>query len=338
MINYEIKKITEVKEQDLFNFYKVVFKERYKTLKSHYRWWYRLNNSPCEPLLVTVNEKIVGQMATVPTKIKLFEQEVNACFFIDFAILDEFQGKGAGTYLVKEASRSRQVQIAFCNEAALKIYKKLGWNINYESYRILRPINPTKWLPVVKNLNFSLPKYFYNFILNKKFNKIENINPNFLSPNFDELFENFKKRRKDSSKPLKFLRDEEWFIWRFKDYPFKDNLRFFEYKGNYLIINTLIHNNIKRFHIIYHFYVENELKKEIYYLASKWALKNSYDLIWSCSSNQQFINEVSNLMPKNLAKSLTIASFSNDKIIFNNLNNNFSNIQAADNDLELLYV
>ena len=33
MINYEIKKITEVKEQDLFNFYKVVFKERYKTLK-----------------------------------------------------------------------------------------------------------------------------------------------------------------------------------------------------------------------------------------------------------------------------------------------------------------
>ena len=338
MINYEIRKISEVKEEDLFEFYRIVFKERYETLKQHYKWWYRLNETPCEPLILTVKKKIVGQMATVPTRIRLFEKEIDACYFIDFAILSEFQGKGAGSYLVKKSTISRQLQIAFCNEAALRVYKKLGWNINYESYRILRPVNPIKWLPIFNKFDLKLPKYLYNFLLTKNFNKIDSIYPYSLDLKFGELLECFRKKKDNNLEPLVIIRDDNWFIWRFKEFPFKENLKFFEYKGNYLIVNLIKKKNIKRFHIIYHYYLDNNLAKEIYYLASKWALENSFDLIWSCSSDHKFINEISNLMPKNFAKSITIASFSNNKEILHNLNYCYSNLQASDNDTELLYV
>lgn len=338
MINYDLKKISEVSQESLFDFYKKAFPYRFELLKKNYKWWYRLNNTPCEPLLVTVENNVIGQMATVPSKIIVNKKLVEACFFIDFAILEKYQGKGAGSILVKAASKTRTVQIAICNEAALRVYRKLGWNINTEAKRILRPINPTKFLPLIKNINLLDTRSIFNFFLNFKLKQKKTLKPLPFYENFNRLLAAFDSKIEKISSSLMFYRDDEWFNWRFNDYPFKENLKFFEYKNNFFIVNLLNKNNVKRVHLIYHFYTEDNLISEMYYLISKWAIDNNYDLIWSCTADDILIQNLDNLMPKRLFKPITIATYSSDKEIFYNLKHKFSNIQAADSDMDILYL
>lgn len=338
MINYVLKKISEVNEESLFDFYKIAFPGRFELLKKYYKWWYRLNNSPCEPLLVTVDDDVIGQMATVPSRIMVNKKLIDACFFIDFAILEKYQGKGAGSILVKAATKTRTAQIAFCNEAALRVYTKLGWNVNTDAKRILRPINPTKWFPVIKNVNFLDSRNIFNFFLNLKLRDKPNLKPFLINKNFNKLLEAFNSKTENNFSPLMFARDNEWFNWRFYDYPFRDQLSFFEFKNNFFIVNLFSKNNIRRVHLIYHFYTNDNLISEMYYLISKWAIDNNYDLIWSCTADEKLIQNLNSLMPKRLLKSIIITTYSSNKEIFDNLKHKFSNIQAADSDMDILYL
>ena len=76
---------------------------------------------------------------------------------------------------MQEATKLSEIQLAFCNKAALKVYSKLGWNINKETRRIVRPINPAKWLPIVKNMKTKFFSNFYNNFLNNRLQIKDNI-------------------------------------------------------------------------------------------------------------------------------------------------------------------
>ena len=52
MIDYNIIKISKVKIDQLSEFYKKVFKSRYKTLTSNWKWWYRSNYLGYEPIIL----------------------------------------------------------------------------------------------------------------------------------------------------------------------------------------------------------------------------------------------------------------------------------------------
>ena len=59
------------------------------------------------------------------------DQIITGVWYVDYAVLPEFQGKGGGSLLVNEGTKNSEVQIAFCNEDALKVYKKFNWkNLN----------------------------------------------------------------------------------------------------------------------------------------------------------------------------------------------------------------
>ena len=38
MLDYSVKKISEISENDLYNFYKIAFKDRYKILNKNYKY------------------------------------------------------------------------------------------------------------------------------------------------------------------------------------------------------------------------------------------------------------------------------------------------------------
>ena len=38
MLEYSVKKISEISENDLYNFYKIAFKDRYKILNKNYKY------------------------------------------------------------------------------------------------------------------------------------------------------------------------------------------------------------------------------------------------------------------------------------------------------------
>jgi GNAT superfamily N-acetyltransferase len=339
MLDYSIKKISEIDENDLYNFYKITFKDRYKILTTYYKWWYRIENTSCEPILITLKDKIVGQLATLPTKINFKQELFSGSWFVDFAVLPEFQGKGVGSILVNEASKLSDIQLAFCNEAALKVYRKLRWNINNETRRIIRPINPIKWLPVVKSMKTRFFSNFYNSSLSKVLQTKDSIKPLDLEINFKQLSENFLKRKIQNSNTLfELSRNKEWFDWRFYEFPFKKNLKFFEYKGNYVIVHEIITGNIKRLHLIFHFYLDLSLEEELYRLITKWAIENDYDLVWSCSANYSLINNLKDVMPSMFFKKIIIASHSSNQNIFKNLDSGFKNIQPSDSDMDLVFL
>ena len=75
MIDYNIISISKVKIDQLSEFYKKVFKDRYKTLTSHWKWWYRSNYLGYEPIILIKDTKVVGQAGLIPAKIKI-EKEI----------------------------------------------------------------------------------------------------------------------------------------------------------------------------------------------------------------------------------------------------------------------
>ena len=129
MSDYKVKTISQVNKDKLLSFYKIVFKDRYKILFENLNWFYRLKDTNCEPILLTVADKIIGQLGTIPIKVKINNKIKSASWYVDYVILPEFQGKGVGYKLAKEGTKKTDIQIAFCNEQALKVYKKLNWNI-----------------------------------------------------------------------------------------------------------------------------------------------------------------------------------------------------------------
>ena len=99
MSDYTVKTISQVNKDKLLSFYKIVFKDRYKILFENRKWFYRLNNTKCEPIVLTTADKIIGQLGTIPIKLKLDNKIKSACWYVDYVILPEFQGKGIGSNL-----------------------------------------------------------------------------------------------------------------------------------------------------------------------------------------------------------------------------------------------
>ena len=94
MIDYNIISISKVKIDQLSEFYKKVFKNRYKALTNHWKWWYRSNYLGYEPIILISKNKVVGQAGLIPTKIQIEKEILPAIWFVDFAVLPEYQGLG----------------------------------------------------------------------------------------------------------------------------------------------------------------------------------------------------------------------------------------------------
>ena len=99
MIDYNIIGISKVKIDQLSEFYKQVFKSRYKTLTSNWKWWYRYGYSKYEPLIILSDGKVIGQAGIQPVDLKIKNEKFLAVWFLDFAILPEFRKKGLGKIL-----------------------------------------------------------------------------------------------------------------------------------------------------------------------------------------------------------------------------------------------
>ena len=127
MLRYKINKISEIATEQLLDFYKKTYHKRHKTLTSNWRWWYRIGYSEFESLILSIDNKIIGQAGLLPIDLNILGNKVPAIWFVDFAILPEFQGKGFGQILTKEWMKICPNQITFCNNQSLRVFKKFGW-------------------------------------------------------------------------------------------------------------------------------------------------------------------------------------------------------------------
>ena len=167
-------------------------------------------------------------------------------------------------------------QITFCNNASLRIFKKLGWKENLDFERILIPINHFKFIPIIKRFNFNnISKNFKNLFV-KKINKESNFREfSLLEKKISHLIS--LDNKKNINKSAYVVRDENWFEWRLIKCPYKENIHLFEYENDILVAHSIKKDNLKRLNVLY---CTSNSNSEIFKLLKLWCFDNDVDYIW----------------------------------------------------------
>ena len=98
----KINKISEISKEKLLPFYKKLYPERYKNLTENWKWWYRVDKNFAEPIILSLDDKVIGQAAFLVNNLIVSKKQIPAIWFQDYAVLPEFMGFGLGKLLTKE--------------------------------------------------------------------------------------------------------------------------------------------------------------------------------------------------------------------------------------------
>ena len=328
-VKYKINKISEIATDQLSEFYKKTYYKRYKSLTSNWRWWYRVGYNELEPLILSVDNKVIGQAAYLPINLNILGNIVPAIWFVDYVVLPEFKGKGLGKILSKEWMKICPNQMAICSDDSLRVLKKLGWKDNYTTKRLARPISTLKFLPILKNLKLNFVNRTLRYFIKKKYSRNISINPYKISDNFKIIDDSFKLRKiVKNNEFAEIIRDEKWLHWRLIECPYKKDIYFFEYKNNFTIVHIFLIENIKKLNILYTYSADKLQENELFVQIINWSINNNIDLVWAVSRNTDF----ENIFPKIYNRPLQFASWSSDEKIFKTLQNGLSNLQGIDTD------
>ena len=332
---YKINKISEIDTNQLSDFYKKTNYQRYKSLTSNWRWWYRVGYTEFEPLIVSIDNKVIGQAAYLPTDLSILGNKVPAIWFVDYAILPEFRSKGLGKIMYKEWAKICPNQMAICSDDSLRVLKKFGWKDNSATKRLARPINALNFLPIVKNMKLNFANRALRYLMKKKYNRNISINPYKINDNFKIINESFKlKKNLKSNEFATIIRDEKWLYWRLMECPYKKDIFFFEYKNNFAIVH-IFYKYVKRLNILYTYFTDKLQENELYVQIMNWAINNNIDMVWAINRN----TELKNIFPTMFNKPLKFASWSLDEKILKILQNGLLDLQGIDTDTDsCLYV
>ena len=331
MLRYKINKISQVPLEKLSIFYKEVYKKRHKSLTNNWRWWYRAGHSPFEPLIISIDDQVIGQAGLLPADLNIAEKKVPAIWFVDFAILAKFQGKGFGKILVKEWMKICPNQITFCNNNSLKVFEKFGWENNLSTKRLAKPINILSFLPVVKKFKFNFANKTLRYLIKKKYSRCVSINPYEIKNNFKVINDSFEKRKYEKKNEFaEIIRDEKWLHWRLMECPYNNDIFFFEYKNNFAIVHIFLIDNVKKLNILFTYCTDNPQENELLAMIINWSINNDIDLVWAVNRDL----EIENIFPKLFSKAINFTSWSSDQEIFKIIKKGLYNSQGIDSDID----
>jgi hypothetical protein len=326
---YKTNKISEVDKVELSEFYKKTFYQRYKNLTNNWRWWYRVGYDKQEPIILSIDNKIIGQASYLPTKLNVLGNEISAIWFVDYAILPEYMGKGLGKFLCEEWMKICPNQMAICSPYSLRVLKKFGWKENLTTQRLAKPINILKFLPGVRHLKLNFLDSTIRHFVKRKFNNNYLIKPFEIVKNFKVLNESFKLKKSEKNNGLaQIVRDEKWLYWRLMECPYKKDIFFFELNNNFAIVHIFLVKNIKKLNILYTYSTDNLQENELITKIINWSLNNSIDLVWSINRKKN----LENIFPAILNKPVQYACWSSDSKTFEVLKKGLSDFHGIDSD------
>ena len=327
MKKYNIKKISQIDKNELQEFYKNTFNNRNASLIQNYNWCYRLGYNNFEPLVLLIDNKIIGHAGLIPADINIKGKNNSAIWFTDFAIVPEYRQQGFGKILTKEWMNICPLQITYCNDSSLKVFKKVGWKVTFSTKRVIKPINYFKVTPFLKKIRINFGDTLVRSLLKKKLEKYSAIKPIKINENFITNISKFEKEN-CRNKSTYLIRDENWFKWRLLDCPYREELFFFENDGDYLVAHIFNHKNLKRLNILYTFCKKKD--DEILNMVFKWSIENNIDFIWYLTNKKMNYSLFSYLF----RKPLNFAYNSSEPSNLLALSNGFVNSEAIDSDTD----
>jgi predicted acetyltransferase len=332
-MNYKIRKISDINVALLNEFYKAAYPNRYNNLNNHWRWYYRMGYNNFEPIIIEVNSKIIGMAGLIPSKLKYNNLITEAIWFTDFFILKEFRNKGYGSILTKEWMKICPVQITFCNNKSLQIFKKFSWQSNSKTCRNIKPINLLRIIPFIKNFDFTLNKKIQKIFLREKNKDYKTLSPKQIENNDILKLCNLENKKKLNEELFSIIHDEDWFKWRLVESPYRKNIYLFKNNSDVIIANIFEYKNLKRLNVLYS-YLNNLNNTEIYDLVVDWSFKNKIDYVWYINNQDNILFKENKIISNFFKKRINFACWSQDEAILSNLKKGLSNSQGSDSDID----
>jgi len=145
----------EADEKALAQFYEQMFPDRAEFLKRHWRWLYRVEEKSAisSPIVAIGRDtgRVVGHGGLIRATLQRGQEQREAVWMMDFAILPEYQRGMVGGGLVQIGSSLCPLRIAFLNERSWGMVSKMGWQTHFQTTAFQLPLRPEK-LPQVQSL------------------------------------------------------------------------------------------------------------------------------------------------------------------------------------------
>jgi hypothetical protein len=133
----------EVDPDLLYDFYRRMYPKRTDFFKSNWKWLYRSSFYDNRiPLVILVDNKVIAHAGLIPIKVRIAGKPYTASWYVDFAVVPEFQRKGLGIRLTKMWMEFSDLNITFCNDRSMGIFKKYGWKESFDTYYQIHPVIP----------------------------------------------------------------------------------------------------------------------------------------------------------------------------------------------------
>ena len=329
MKTYIIKKLSETNDSELYDFYTNVYKNIKKSFIENLKWYYRIGYNNFEPIVIIVNNKIIGHAGLIPGEIEIKNKKYSVAWFTDFVILPEYRSKGYGKILTYEWMKICPHQVTFCNDKSLNIFQNLDWKFDLSANRNIYPINYFSITPVLKGMGLNIGNDLIRYFLKKRLNKKTPVIPSKMSKKIIQDLSRIKQKVKENTANI--VRDESWLRWRLIETPYKDDIFFFEDNSDFIIGHIFYQNNLKRLNILYSNTLNEE--KDIFKKVIKWSLENQIDFIWYITSSS---NKSNNLFSRIFKKKLNFAFNSTDPNLMLSLKGGLKNAQGIDSDIDYI--
>jgi GNAT superfamily N-acetyltransferase len=235
----QVKQFELSDEAALLSFLRVAYADEPIKHDPTFWKWHFLENPYAAPgdiplWIVKSGERVVGQMATIPVRLKVGEEERRALWIIDFILLPEYRGRKLGKRLMQVARDTYcKTMIALGynaqSEAVLRSHKWVSLGSINRFHKLLFPGNATKEIS-----RLAPARHLANLAyapLRPRVSKLSPINDGRLRQvtRFDSAFDELWI---DASRqwPCAIVRNSRFLEWQFMKQPFKryDVLGYYE--------------------------------------------------------------------------------------------------------------
>lgn len=220
----EIKSAHEIEKSLLFDFYKQAYPAKYMSMVENWSWQNRCDFiADRVPLVAVYENKAIAHAGMIPFSIYNEKIKNSASWFIDFKVLDAFQGMGVGSLLTKEWMKITDVFFAApCNDMSMGVFKKHSWLEYKESFMHLCFVRPFDYPVFQKKLPESIRKLLnrLSFLYFKHYYRLNSLPENDCTISklsveiFNEFYNQYQGNKFTNADCLSVLRDESFYQWR----------------------------------------------------------------------------------------------------------------------------
>lgn len=226
---WSVRAYKEGDEKRIFELTKVVYPKKRYNKEKWMQWWnWEFKNSPTGSAIILVAEqedKIIGQLALIPLRMKIKNQNVRAAIELDDMTHPDYRRQGIFSTLIGQASiiaKEEDIKMIYASptEMAYSVHLR-GGRFDVQGFKFLfKPFNLNNILRnyISNRLQLKLATIIGGLIINLFFRGKKSVNVNDLTINqissFDDSIDDFW-RRVSSGYEIIVVRNKEYLNWRY---------------------------------------------------------------------------------------------------------------------------